>query len=256
MDPNQQLPNQVPPAQPQQPTGTLPPPAQEPVSAAPQSTPISYPAPPSHYAQTAPQAYDPNYLDSIAPPPPRAKLLSGGFGKIIIGLGITLVIVISIVIAAGSGGQGKAADLIQVSIRMENMQKTEKTVQKNLRSNTLSTNNTNFDLWLTSNDASAAQLLKDGGIKKNTYDKKMVANEKALATKLDGKFEDARLNAILNRIYADTMATETEKIIIMLNSMAKKSTSSKIREFAKKASDDLTPIQKTFADFDDNSVGN
>lgn len=251
MDPNQPTPNQVPPQQPQ-PTGTLPPPAQ-PEAQAPQPT---YPTAPSVYDQAAPVTYDPNYLDSIAPPPQRAKFLSGGFGKIIIGLGIAFILVVSIVIVASNSGKGKAADLIQLSVRMENMQKTEKTVQKNLRSSSLSTNNSNFDLWLTSNQASATQLLKDGGIKKTTYDKKMVASEKTLATALDAKFEDARLNAVLNRVYASTMASETQKLIVMFNTMAKKSQSSKIRDFAKNASSNLTPIQKSFEDFNDNAVGN
>lgn len=255
MDPNQPTPNQAPSDQPQQPAGTLPTPVEQSVPTAPQQAPV-YPTPPTEYAQAAPQTYDPNYLDSIAPPPPRGKFLSGGFGKIIIGLGIALILVVSIVIVASSGGKSKAADLIQLSVRMENMQKTEKTVQKNLRSSSLSTNNSNFDLWLTSNQASATQLLKDGGIKKTTYDKKMVASEKSLATALDAKFEDARLNAVLNRVYASTMASETQKIIVMLNTMAKKSQSSKIRDFAKSASDNLTPIQKAFESFDDNNIGN
>lgn len=248
MDPNQPTPTQVPPEQP----GTVPPPVQQPA----QPNPVGYPAPPSTYAQTAPQTYDPNYLDSIAPPPSRAKFLSGGFGKIVIGLAIVFVLIISFIIVASSGGKGKAADLIQLSVRMENMQKTEKTVQQNIRSSSLSTTNSNFDLWLTSNQASATELLKDGGIKKTSYDKKMVSSEKSITTALDAKFEDARLNATLNRVYASTMASETQKMIVMFNSMAKKSQSSKIRDFAKSASGNLTPIQKGFEDFNDNNVGN
>lgn len=234
MDPNQQQP--VPPQQPQ-PTPS------------PQPQQPGYPQPPSTYGPAQQPNYDPNYLDSIAPPPPRPGFFSGSFGKIFfIMIGI-FVFAVSIIIALS--GQDQTADLQQVTVRMDNMSKTAKTVQKNFKSNNLSSTNTNFQLWLSGNLTTAEDLLAKGGVKKTDYNKDMVAKEKKLIEDLDAKFEDARLNAKLNRVYASTMAGETEKLINLLNTMSKKSKSPQIRDFAKNASNNLKPLQESFSEFVD-----
>ncbi len=235
MDPNQ-------PTQPQpqaQPQPTLPPQPQQP----------GYPQPPSTYAPAQQPGYDPNYLDSIAPPPPRPNFFSGSFGKIFfICIGI-FVLAVSLIIAFS--GQDQTADLQQITVRMDNMSKTAKDVQKNLKSSNLSNTNTNFQLWLSGNLTTAEDLLGKGGVKKTDYSKEMTARENKLIKDLDAKFEDARLNAKLNRVYAGTMAAETEKLVNLLNAMGKKSKSAQIRDFAKNASKNLQPLQKEFSEFVD-----
>ena len=80
----------------------------------------------------------------------------------------------------------------------------------------------------------------------------MVANEKTISEDLASKFEDARLNAVLDRVYASTMASETDKLTILLNSIAKNSKAKLIRDYAKSTAEDLAPIQKGFAEYLDN----
>lgn len=273
MDPNQQ-PNPTPvspvPPQPQpapQPApqpgySSAPQPAQPAAQpyAAPQPVPQSqspYAAPqqtvppqtPSSYAPTAQPNYDPNYLDSIAPAPPAPKFFSGSFGKIFFGMIGLFVLAVSLIIAFS--GKDKTADLQQIVVRLENMSKTAKTVQKNIKSSNLSNINTTYSVWLTGTGSTGESLLKEGGVKKTDYNKEMVANEKSLAADLDAKFEDARLNATLNRVYSNTMSSETEKLLNLLNAMAKKSQSSKIRDYAKNAAKTLETINKDFNDYND-----
>lgn len=241
MDPNQQ------PTQPPQPPQPVPP---APTPAPAPTQPPSVPQPPSTYAPAAPQAgYDPNYLDSIAPPPPRPSFFSGSFGKIFFAMIGLFVLAVSIIIALS--GQDQTADLQQATVRMDNMSKTAKNFHKYFKSNNLSNTNTNFQLWLTGNTTAAEDLLKKGGVKKTDYSKDMVAKEKKLIDDLNAKFEDARLNAKLNRVYASTMASETEKLINLLNTMGKKNKSSQIRDFAKTASNNLKSMQKSFSDYVD-----
>lgn len=236
MDPNQQ-PYQ--PQQPVQPQPTPPPQPQQP----------GYPQPPSTYTPAPSTGYDPNYLDSIAPPPPRPNFFSGSFGKIFfLCIGI-FVLAVSLIIAFS--GQDQTADLQQVTVRIDNMAKIAKESQKDLKSNNLSNTNTNFQLWLKGNLTTAEDLLAKGGVKKTDYSKDMTKKETKLSEDLKTKFEDARLNAKLNRVYASTMAAETEKLVNLLNTMSKKSKSSQIREFAKTASKNLQPIQKEFNEFVD-----
>lgn len=245
MDPNQQQPQNPQPV-PQQPAYTPPQPAQP----LPQSPQPTYPQSPSNYPQSAaPTSYDPNYLDSIAPPPPRPSFFSGSFGKIFFLLIGLFVIAVSIIVA--SSGRDETADLQQIAVRLENFAPVAKTVQSQLKSSNLVTTNSNYQIWLSGNRGSAEDLLKQGGVEKTDYNKQMVAKEKTIATDLGTKFEDARLSARLDRVYATTMSAETDKLINLLNTMSRKSKSAKIRDFAKEASTNLQPLQKSFADYVD-----
>lgn len=220
-------------------------PNQRPVQPTPPQQP-AMPQTPSSY--TAPvQEYDPNYLDSIAPPSPQGKFLSGTFGKVFWILVGIFVLAMSLIIAFS--GKDETADLQQVSVRLDNFSKTAKTVQKNLKSKTLTSNNSTFQVWLVGNQTTGEALLKKGGVSKTQYNKTMVKSEAKLASDLDAKFEDARLSARLNRVYASTMAAETQKIINILNTMAKKNKSKQIRDYASNASTNLAPIQKIFDDY-------
>lgn len=161
------------------------------------------------------------------------------------------VFVLAVSLIVAFSGQDKTADLQQMFIRLENMQKTAKTVQKNLKSTNLSNTNSNFQIWITGNKATAEDLLKKGGVKRTDYSKDMVKKETQLAKDLDDKFENARLSARLNRVYASTMASETEKLINLLNVMAKKSQSAQIRDYAKNASANLKQVHDDFNDYVD-----
>ena len=228
MDPNQQ-PNQPPqPSYPPQPV-------------APQT--------PTTYGETPPLAYDPNYLDSIAPPPPRAKFFSGSFGKILFGMLGLFVLAVSLIIAFS--GKDETADLVQIALRLDNFSTMVKKEGLNLKSSKLSNTNTNLKTWMTGSQHEAETLLKAGGVKKTDYSKTMVASEKALVADLTSKFEDARLNAHLDRVYASTMASESQKMINLFNSMAKKNKSVKIRDYAKNTAVSLVDIQKAFDGYTD-----
>jgi hypothetical protein len=218
----------------------------------PYQQPVQQPAAPqlpTNYGTTPQAAYDPHYLDSIAPPPPRAKFMSGSFGKIFFALIGLFVIAVSIIVAFS--GKDNTADLQQAAVRLENFSTIAKAQQPNIRSGKLSATNSNFEIWLSGNTSQAEDLLKKGGVKKTQYDKTMVAKEKKLSDDLTQKFSDAKLNARLNTVYATTMASETQKIINMLNTMSKKSASKQIRDYAKTASTNLTQIQQQFDTFTD-----
>lgn len=268
MDPNQQ-PNQVPqPSQPQlppQPATPVQPPADPAVPPQPGQQPAYTPQPaqpyqpnaaqpaapqtPTSYAAAPQAAYDPNYLDSIAPPPPPPKFFSGSFGKIFFGMLFLFVIGVSLIIAFS--GKDNTADLQQIAVRLDNFSRTTKTAQKHFRSSNLQAINSKLMIWMTSAQKDAEDLLKQANVKKIQYNKQMVAKEKALATELDDKFEDARLSARLERVYSGTMAAETEKLMNLYNTMAKKSGAKAIREYAKNASANLKPLHDEFDNFVD-----
>lgn len=249
MDPNQQpnpapTPNPYPPQNPQPPAAQPGMPVQPPQAAPPPQLPTAYTSQPQ-------SSYDPNYLDSIAPAPAAPKFFSGSFGKIFFILIGLFFLAVSIIVA--TSGKDDTADLQQIAVRLDNFSKTSKTVHKNFRSSNLSTTNSNYMLWIADSKRQAEDLLGLGGIQKSDYDKKMMAEEKTIMTELDEKYEDARLNARLERIYAASMAAETEKLLNFYAVMARKNKSDKIRDYATSASKNLEPLHKAFDEFVDNS---
>ncbi|MFZ2544377.1 MAG: hypothetical protein WAW80_00130 [Candidatus Saccharimonadales bacterium] len=259
MDPNQQPIN--PPTQPVTPTGSQPNPIlqpQPPVSNVPEYTPQApipqpvMPQTPSSYSVAPQPAYDPNYLDSIAPPPPAPKFFSGSFAKIFYVMLALFFLAVSIIVALS--GKDETADLQQMAVRLDKFNLLVKSEQKNLKSSNLSNTNTNFQIWLSGNKTVAEDLLKKGGVKKSQYSKTMMASESKISNDLTAKFADALLNAKLDRIYASSMGAESEKMINLFKTMEKKNKSKQIRDFAKTARTNLEPINKLFNDYSDDGT--
>lgn len=253
MDPNQQ-PTVPQPPQPQpqpQPVPATPvfsPQPAQPYEPANPMTPVT-PVQPQSYGPAPETNYDPNYLDSIAPAPPRAKFLSGGFGKIFFGLIGVFVIAVSLIIAFS--GKDKTADLQQTTVRVTNFVLLTKTEQPYFKSDKLSANNSRFTLILTDAEQNGQSLLDKAGVQKSQYNRTMVASEKKISDDLTSKFEDARLNANLDSDYARTMAAETSKLITLFTTMSKHSAAKAIRDYAKNLATNLVPIQQTFDSYTD-----
>ncbi len=230
MYPNQQPPQNQPgygpqPPQPQQPT---------------------YPPTPGYGPQPT---YAVDYLDQIAPPPPKQAFLSGSFGKIVIILGVLFVLAVSLIIALG--GQKKTTTVEAMASKLENIARVAKDTHKTIKSNNLSSTNSNYQIWITNTERETTSLLDRAGVKKSSFDKEMVAEQKKLRTDLTEKFDDARLNGKLDRVYANEMAYQTELMITQLTVLAKKTPGQAFDDYAAEAIKNLTPIHDSFADFDE-----
>lgn len=159
------------------------------------------------------------------------------------------VLAVSLIIAFS--GKDKTEDLQQTTVRITNFVLITKKEKPYLKSSKLTATNSSFSLLLTNAQADGEKLLGQAGVKKTQYSKSMVASEKKLSDNLTQKFDDARLNAQLDSTYARTMASETDKLIALLNTMAKKSGAKAIRDYAKSLAGNLTSIQKSFDSYTD-----
>lgn len=192
--------------------------------------------------------YDPNYLDNIAPGGGRQKFLSGTFGKlfwILIGI---FVLAISLIIALS--GKDDTADLQRIFVRLENYQTVVKDIQPDLRSGNLKSINSTLKSWMLSSKNEAERLLDLGGVKKTDFSREMKREEKSAADELVEKFNDARLSARLNTVYANTMVFEMNDMLLLYQKMGK-SKSKPIREYAAETSETLKSIKQKFEDFED-----
>lgn len=240
--------------QPQQPVNPQTPPqpfAPQPLGYAPQPS-----TPPSYDPRTPAQpAFAVDYLDQIAPPPPRPSFLSGGFGKILIAMAVLFLVAVSIIVAFS--GQKKTADIEQLVTRLDNFQKIVQATKNKLKSQKLRAINANFQTWVDSSDRAGQDLLNKAGVLKNQMDKKMVADEKTTSDGLTSKFTDAALNANLDQVYATEMSYQSKLMIVLFSKMSKTSQAKAIRDYAKQAGNDLAPIQKQFEDYqNDTTIGN
>ncbi|RYF28790.1 MAG: hypothetical protein EOO17_03980 [Chloroflexi bacterium] len=231
-------PNQQPPQNGQQ--NGFPPQQQQPNN--------NYPQTPGYGPQPQP-TYAVDYLDQIAPPPPRASFLSGSFGKILIILAVVLVFAISLIIALG--GQKKTADTEAMAAKLENITRVVDEQQKEIKSANLSNTNGKLRLGLTNIERETLDLLARAEVKRSSWSKEEIAKQKALRTEMTEKFEDARLSANLDRVYAQEMAYQTELMINEFEIIAKKTPGQAFKDYSKSAIDNLKPINKEFAEFDE-----
>lgn len=206
------------------------------------------PLTPGYGPQPAP-TYAVDYLDQIAPAPPRANFLSGSFGKIVVALGVVLIFAVGIIVALGN--QKNTGSLEQVATRVENMSTITKNTAKNLTSGKLRAANSNFNTWLINANRDAYDLLSRSGVRRNQVNKDTIAKEKAASDELKSELEDARLNAQLDVVYAREMAYQAQLIKTSLDQLAKRGAAKEIRDWAKQASANLAPYQQAFEKFDD-----
>lgn len=207
-----------------------------------------YPQNPGYGPQPQP-TYAVDYLDQIAPPPPRQSFMSGSFGKIIIILGVIFVFAVSLIIALG--GQKKTATTEAMAAKLENISRVVTEQQKDLKSINLTNANTNLRIWMTNTERETNELLVRAEVKKSSWNKEMVAEQKKLRTDLTEKFENARLNAKLDRVYAQEMAYQTELLITELETIGSKTPGAAFKEYASSAIENLKPINEAFAKFDE-----
>ncbi len=133
-------------------------------------------------------------------------------------------------------------------LRLDNMDKTVTQFVQYIKSSKLSATNTIYRTWIKANEPKAEQFLVDAGVKRSKYSKPLVATESAASDDLNKKLDDARLNAMLDTIYAQTMANETEKLIILLNELGQ-SSAKPLVDYSKETLPTIKDIHDQFAGY-------
>jgi len=276
MNPNQQPQQPNTPQPPQYGAPTEPQPYQPQPQAQPQFGQPSYPPQPSPYAspqttaqpQFVPQArptsaapmpgmpqgnqadFSPDYLDQIAPGPSGAKFFSGNFTWILIGLALVFMFAVGLITLNSGGGNTIAAQTVYM--RYDYFLKTIPTYTRHLKSSKLSATATDFRVFMTGAQHDLLDPLSKNGIVNTGKDisKELKAKEKAHADEVGKKLEEAKLNAILDRVYARELAYQTGLILDQYKKM-EKTKSKALIDNAKKAITNLEPIRKSFAEFNE-----
>lgn len=163
----------------------------------------------------------------------------------IIGGGLLLAAIV-LIITLSSGG-GPKHDMQVLAARMETLQKITSDTQKSLKSSALRSTNSNLTIFLTNANRDIAAPLSANGVDVKKLDSAITAAEKG--DKLTQTFEDARLNAVLDRTYAREMTYQLQTIAVLEQKIYKATGSKTLKDYLEKTDADLQPLIKQLSDF-------
>lgn len=194
-----------------------------------------------------PESYSIDYLNQIAPKPPKKfqfnqlqMMLVGGAGLVLI-----IILAVSLVGLFGSSSQ----PLERLAARLLIAEETASGSQANLKDTVLRSVNSGLQLNLTNANRDITPLLDKEGINSEKLNASIVAEE--TDAELDTRLEDARLNAIFDRTYAREMAYQLEVTITTIRQIYNSTSSASLQKYLNETLGSLTSAQQAFESFKD-----
>ena len=232
------------PQQPYQPQSPQQPPQPSP---APGYIPQPQPAPVPQPQFQQPQ-YSIDYLNQIAPQQHKPK---GPLPRVVIPLLIGGVVLFLLMALFSALHGGSSASLPTLAMRLQSLQSVADSAQPNIKSNQLRVTNSNLSLYLTNANRDIATPLKNTGSDPTKI--KPTAAIQADTAKLSATLEDARLNAIYDRVYARNMDYQLSTLLLQMAQLKKSTGSASTRSFIDATSANLTTIQDQLAKYSDST---
>jgi hypothetical protein len=189
--------------------------------------------------------YSIDYLNKIAPQDKKPAMNNKVF-LFAVGGGLLLAIIVGI-IALSSGGGGPKEQMQTLAARLTTLKGISDKSQKNLKSNTMRSTNSNLILFLSNANRDIVEPLKSNGVSTDNMNKTITTKEGGEA--LTKKLEDARLNAIFDRTYAREMGFQLETTSVLMKSIYNSTNSKSLKAFLEATDANLQPIKKQMTDF-------
>lgn len=191
-----------------------------------------------------------DYLNQIAPKPAKKSLIPKSKPLIVGIIALGFIVIITIIGLLASLATGNIGDTERLAARLQATQDIVDSAKTNVKNHQLRALNSSLDIYLTNTLRDATPILAKHNIKINSLSKSVVSAESD-ATIL-ANLEDARLNAIYDRIYASEMAHQLENTTILMQKIFKSTNDSDLKSFLSNAYKTLQPTQKQFADYNAN----
>lgn len=188
-----------------------------------------------------------DYLDSISSVPRGATTKTNDrlfFGAIIAAVATVLLVGLFAFFALRDNS---AEQLSVLSVRLTNLQKISDANQKHLVGSRIRSTNSGLNLVLTNAERDLSPHLLAHEVDSRKISAKIVAQENT--DELAERLEDARLNGILDRIYAREMAYELETLMILIQQLESKTKNGPQKEYLKTTYNNIKPIQESFSKF-------
>ncbi|MDB5177910.1 MAG: hypothetical protein JWO61_293 [Candidatus Saccharibacteria bacterium] len=164
----------------------------------------------------------------------------------LIGGGVLLLIILILFIVSSNGGT-KTVSLERLGLRLQTLQKITTDAQKNIKSSSLRSINSNLKTSLINTNRDIASPLTAAKVDLKKTDKQLVTEENGEA--LTASLENARLNATFDRTYAKEMAYQLDRTTVLMNSLLKSTKSTSLKTFLGTSTKDLSALQKQFAQY-------
>ncbi|MCX6728940.1 MAG: hypothetical protein NTV39_04220 [Candidatus Saccharibacteria bacterium] len=188
-----------------------------------------------------------DYLNQIAPKPQKKSLIPKNKPVVVGIIAIGFLVLITIVGLLASLASGNIGDTERLVARLQATQDIVNSAKTNVNNHQLRALNSSLDIFLTNTLRDATPILAKKNIKIDNLSKTVVNAEsdaKILAT-----LEDARLNAVYDRIYASEMATQLENTTILMKKIFNSTNDKSLKSFLSNAYLTLKPTQKQYADY-------
>lgn len=189
--------------------------------------------------------YSIDYLNQIAPPTKQPGVGNKLF-FLLIGGGLLVAIIIGVV-AFSSGGNGPTKKMQTLAARLATLHTISDKEQKNIKSSQLRSTNSNFTLFLANANRDITGPLSKNGVDVAKLDKTITASE--TGAELQKSLDDARLNAIYDRIYAREMGYQLDTVAALMKELYTGTNSKALKDFLVATDANLQPIKKQFYEF-------
>lgn len=192
-----------------------------------------------------PPNYSVEYLNQIAPKPPKRGLF-GNQRTLFIAIAAALILGI-LIIVVGSIIGNRPNHLQQLAARLQSTETIVNGAQVNIQSSQLRSLNSSLSIFFANTNRDIVAPLAASGINASKLDQKIVASENG--ADVVAKLEDARLNAVYDTTYASEMSYRLEMTMILMKDIYNSTSNKSLKTFLQTAYQNLAPIQKQLADF-------
>ena len=190
--------------------------------------------------------YPIDYLNQIAPQQQKAPVMNSKLVFVLIGA-VILLLIVAVLALSSAGGGGPTQKMQTLAARLQTLQTIADKAQKNIKSGGLRGVNSNLTIFLTNTNRDIADPLGKNGVDVKKIDKSITSKENG--DSITKKLEEARLNAVYDRIYASEMTYQLETVAALMKEIYNSSQSKSLRDFLLKTDQNLQPLKKQFADF-------
>ena len=173
--------------------------------------------------------------------------------KIVLGVlgGVILLFVIFIAVAGGSSSKSQptaSTELGRLYMRASELSKTITNYNRSVSHSTLRSNGAQLSTLLTEiTTTTSTYLSKNLGIE--TKSLALSDSDAANINKLNADLEKARLNGLLDRTYAHEMGYQIDYLLIIEESIRKKTTDSILTAFIQSSTNSLTLLKDAFQNY-------
>lgn len=188
--------------------------------------------------------YPVDYLNQIAPQAPKPKT-NNIFVFGLIG-GVILLAIMGVVLISSAAG-GPTQKMHTLAARLLTLQDISTKSQKTLKSGALRSLNSTLAIQLANTNRDIATPLAKNGVDVKKIDKNITLKEDGSV--LRQKLENARLNAVYDRVYVNEMNYQLNMLTALIKDIYTSSGDKTLKDFLMATDGNLQPIKKQLSEF-------